>query len=58
MGSSSSSFQDNINKGFHRDEDYDEFITSDTDHIEKRKQSGSNEDNNEVKESRAKHYSP
>ena len=58
MGSSSSPFQDNINKGLHRDEDYDDFMTSDTDQRQKMKQSCSNEDNNEVKASRAKHYSP
>lgn len=41
MGSSSSPFQDN--RGLHADEDGNEFMTEDTDHRGKMKQSDSNE---------------
>ena len=56
MGSSSSHFQDS--RGLNGDEDGNEFMTQDTDHRGKRKQSDSNENNSEAEASRAKRVLP
>ena len=56
MGSPSSHFQDS--RGLNGDEDGNEFMTQDTDHRGKRKQSDSNENNSEAEASRAKRVLP